>query len=324
MPSEITALGYAIPDKKIENKYFETFLDTTDEWIFTRTGIKSRYWAEKDEYCSDLCLKALENLKKNPKVDISDVDFIIVASVTGDQVFPSVSSLIQNSIGLKNCGAIDLSAACAGFVYGIILANALISSGTNKKILVFGAETLSKITDFSDRTSCVLFGDGAGVVLMESSQENGVLSTMTGSEGDLGHELYMSGYKNQINGQPLIMDQLLHQNGKAVFKWAVNTVSSKIPELLKLAGLSKESLNWFVPHSANQRILESICSNMDFPTEKTLESLSGCGNTSSASIPIAIGLAMEQGKVKKGDILALFGFGGGLVYAGVTIRWAID
>lgn len=319
--AKITGIGTFVPEKIIDNHYFENIVETNDEWIQSRTGIKTRHFAADNEYTSHLCINAARNLEENTGCSFNDVDFIVVATVTPDQVMPSVASQIQNKLGIPATGAIDISAACAGFAYGIILANGLISAGTHKKILVFGAETLTKVTNYEDRTSCILFGDGAGVVLVEAAENTNILATTTGSQGDGGKDLYLSTRRKQVNGQDIITDGKIHQNGRAVFKWAVNTIAGQMNTLPAQCGLTMSDINWFVPHSANLRIIEALCNNSGYPLEQTLESITIYGNTSSASIPLALHRGLRDGKVKKGDKIMMFGFGGGLVYAGLIMEW---
>lgn len=321
MEAKITALGTYVPERVVDNHYFESFLDTNDEWIRSRTGINTRRYAAELEYTSHLCIASVKNLAEENNVTLDDVDFIIVATVTPDQIMPSMASQVQDHLGLRNCGAIDIAAACAGFAYGVILAKGLIAAGTHRKILVFGAETLTKFTDFEDRSSCILFGDGAGCVLVEAAPKGNILSAVTGSQGDAGKDLYLSHMNKRINGQDVITDNKIHQNGRAVFKWAVNTVSEQMQVLLERSRLSMGDIDWFIPHSANLRIIETLCTQTGFPLEKTLESITLYGNTSSASIPLALHRGIREGKVKKGDRLMMIGFGGGLVYAGVIVEW---
>ncbi|HAD14510.1 MAG TPA: ketoacyl-ACP synthase III [Saprospirales bacterium] len=318
----LTAIGMAVPEKRVDNAYFESILDTTDEWIVSRTGIKTRYHTTKDEFTSDLCIKAAENLLKNfPNVNLDGVDMILVSTVTPDQPMPSMACRIQYKLALSQAGALDIYAACAGFSYGIVLAKGLISAGIHKKILVFGAETLSKVTDFTDRTSCMLFGDGAGVVLLEADKTGNVGDCITGANGEGGADLYISGFADNIDGYPLKMDRTIVQNGRKVFKWAVTKVAEQMQVLAAKNNLTLQDIDWFVPHSANLRIIEAICNETGFPIEKALESIVDYGNTSSASIPIALYQGIVQGKVKKGDKIMLIGFGGGLAYAGTVITW---
>ena len=323
MQAKITALGTYVPERIIDNHYFENIVETNDEWIVSRTGIHTRHFAAESEFTSHLCLGAAKNMVEENKIVLDDVDFVIVATVTPDQTMPSVATQVQDKLGLRHAGAIDISAACAGFSYGLILAQGLIAAGTHRKVLVFGAETLTKFTNYEDRTSCILFGDGAGAMLVEAAPKGNILGAVTGSSGDGGKDLYMSNMRKQINGQDVITDNKIHQNGRAVFKWAVNTITAQMPILAERSGLALADFDWFIPHSANLRIIEALCTQTGFPLEKTLESISIYGNTSSASIPLALHRGIREGKVKKGDKIILIGFGGGLVYAGIGLEWAV-
>ncbi|WP_029904358.1 ketoacyl-ACP synthase III [Prevotella sp. 10(H)] len=324
MNAIIDSIGIYVPEKKVDNHYFESILDTSDEWIRTRTGINTRFYAAENEYTSDLCVKAAQNLSDKYNKDLSQVDFIIVATTSGEQVMPSMATRVQTALNIPNAGCIDVYAACAGFVYGIILAKGLIAAGTHKKVLVIGAETLSKITDFTDRTSCILFGDGAGAVLVEASNENYIFEGLTESDGSHGKDLYLSYQNVPVNGEEVIADNKLHQNGRVVFKWAVTTLIKKIEELAGKNHLKLEDIDWFVPHSANIRILESICEGLNIPMDKCLESIRNYGNTSAASIPLAWYNGIESGKVKVDDQLLLIGFGGGLTCAGICLQNKIE
>ncbi|HEY0261415.1 MAG TPA: beta-ketoacyl-ACP synthase 3, partial [Chitinophagales bacterium] len=283
MNAVINSIGTYVPNQKIDNSYFEKILDTNEEWIISRTGISTRYFAAENEFTSDLCIKAVENLVANYQKNIADVDFVIVASSTTDHVLPSVASKVQAHFGIKNAGCIDVSAACAGFVYGLILAKGLIAARTHKKVLVIGAETLSKFCDFTDRTTCILFGDGAGAVLVEASETNYIFQGITATDGTFGKDLYISHIPALIDGQPAIANGKVQQNGRAVFKWAITTLEEKINELASVNNVSLNEIDWLVPHSANIRILESVCEKLNYPAEKCLESIRNYGNTSAAS-----------------------------------------
>lgn len=319
--ARITAIGMAVPETKITNRYFENIVDTTEEWIVSRTGIQERYHARPDEFSSDLAVRAVEDMIRRYGVSVRDVDLVIVSTVTPDQPMPSVACRLQYRLNMGPAGAFDVYAACAGMMYAINIAKGMIAAGSHRKVLVVGSETLSKVTDFTDRTSCVLFGDGAGAMLFEAAKKGNVGKGITGSDGSGGADLYISGYADDIDGHPVVHNRKIVQNGRKVFKWAVNTMSEMFEKLLVLNDMKKEDLSWFVPHSANMRILEAICAETGFPMERTLESLVNFGNTSSASIPLAICQALDQSRIKSGDTLLLLGFGGGLTYSGTLIRW---
>lgn len=319
MESTINSIGIYIPENKIDNHYFEKILDTTDEWIVSRTGIKTRYFCSDSQSTTDLCVKAIENLRQLYSKDLSDVDFILVATSTPDQNFPSIASQIQHRLNIPNAGTLDISAGCAGFVYGATLAQGLIATDNYKKVLVVGAETLSKICDFTDRASSIIFGDGAGVVIVEASEERHIFKASTTTDGAYGKDLYRTTTNALINNEKIIDDGKIHQNGRTVFKWAVSTLPVEILKLLKKNEWSLENLNWMIPHSANIRILESVCLDLNFPEQKCLESITNYGNTSAASIPIAWYNGIFNEKMKLGDSLLLAGFGTGLTFSGLCL-----
>lgn len=324
MDATINSIGIYVPEREVDNHYFESIIETNDEWIQSRTGIRKRYFSAADEFTSDLSVRAAQNLSKDFNKNLSEVDFVIVATSTPDQVMPSVASQVQARLEIPNAGCIDIYAACAGFVYGITLAKGLIAAGTHKKILVIGAETLSKSTDFTDRTSCIIFGDGAGAVIVETSEENYIFNAATTTDGKYGKDLYIAHQAAPINGQQIEPNGLIHQNGKVVFKWAVSSLIKKIRELAEINDVALDKLDWMIPHSANMRILEAVCDGLDFPVEKCLESIRDYGNTSSASIPIAWYNGLKDGRIKLGDKILLAGFGGGLTYSGIYIHNQIN
>ena len=319
--ARLSAIGMAVPAKVIDNQYFESLIDTTDEWIVTRTGIRTRYYTGPDEFTSDLCVRAVEDLAAQHPVTLDDVDMIIVSTVTPDQPMPSMACRVQYRLNMPRAGALDVYAACAGFSYGVVLAKGLIAAGTHRKVLVIGAETLSKVTDFEDRSSCFLFGDGAGAVLIEADATGNIGACVTGANGEGGGDLYMSGLAETLDGLPIKRNHTIVQNGRKVFKWAVNTVSAQIKVLLEKNNLTLDDIDWLIPHSANLRILEAISNDIGFPMSKVLESIVDYGNTSSATIPIALCNGIRSGKVQRGDRILFIGFGGGLVYAGTIIQW---
>jgi 3-oxoacyl-[acyl-carrier-protein] synthase-3 len=319
--SKITAFGTYAPEQIVDNHYFEELIDTNDEWIRTRTGIRTRRFSAEGEFTSDLCIKAVENMMDKSGKTVQDVDFIIVCTTSPDQTMPNTASRVQDRMGIKNAGCNDIYAACAGFVYGLQIAHGFVNSGVYKKVLVLGAETLSKITDFQDRTSCILFGDGAGAALVEPSEEEHFLSFNSGTDGQLGQDLYLSNKERNINGLDVVPNGCIVQNGKSVFKWAVGNIPNKVRELVSKAGLELDDIDFIVPHSANLRIIESISKDLKYPMDRMPESVTDHGNTSSASIPLAIEKAIGDGRIKDGSILLMIGFGGGLTFAGTIVKW---
>lgn len=319
--AKITGFGTYVPEKIVDNHYFESLIDTNDEWIISRTGIKTRRFSKEGEYTSDMCVQAIKNLQENSGKEIEDVEYIIVCTTSPDQTMPNVASRIQYKMGIKNAGCNDIYAACAGFVYGLQNAYGLVQSGVYKKVLVLGAETLTKITDFKDRTSCILFGDGAGAALIEPSEEDHFLAFNSGTNGEFGHDLYLSHKKNSINGVGINPNSKIVQNGKSVFKWAVGNIPNKIRELAEKAGIKVTDIDYIVPHSANLRIIEAVAKDLGFPMDRVPESVTEFGNTSSASIPLAIAKSEKNGGIKKGDLILMIGFGGGLTFAGTILKW---
>lgn len=321
--AKITAVGSYKPSKVLTNEDMEQLVETSDDWIISRTGIKERRIAADDEFTSDLCYEAIKNLEKKYNKDISDVDLIIVSTLTPDYRTPSVASYVQGRLGLENAAAIDVNAACAGFVYGINMANAYISSGMYNKIIVVAGEVLSKITDYSDRNTCVLFGDGAGAFLIENDEESSFITSTSGSEGKLAESLYCTYVSKTMFGKDLEQIGFVNQNGKEVYKWAIKMVPREIEKVAEKANVELKDVDWFVPHSANLKMIQNICKRSEYPFEQTLHSLVYYGNTSSATIPLAIDDAVDRGDIKKGETLLLFGFGGGLTYSSSLIKWGI-
>lgn len=322
----ITGIGSYVPERILSNADLERIVDTSDEWIVQRTGIRERRIAEDNQYTSDLCIQAVHNLAERSGASLSDVDYIIVATSTPDTFVPSVASRVQAVFGMEHCGTIDIQAACAGFTSAIQLANGLLLSGQYKKIIIIGAETLSKATDYTDRTTCILFGDGAGALLLEAVDSNSsgdVLAVSSNTDGTGGHLLYRSSLSPTIGETELVASSNIVQNGREVYRWAVSQVSAGISELMRDNGYTTDQINWFIPHNANQRIIDALCERTGFTAQQALSSIEQYGNTSAASIPLALDAAVKDGLVLPGQLLLLYGFGGGLTQSGVIIRWSI-
>ncbi len=320
--ARITAIGSYVPERKLTNNELESMVDTNDEWIVQRTGIRERRIAGHDEFTSDLCAAAAKEMVRNYGTSLHDVDMIIVCTNTPDYPFPSAASQVQAKLHIPHTGVIDVNATCAGFAYGLHLANSLVSSGLHRKVLVIGADTLSKVTDYTDRTTCILFGDGAGAVMVERDEENpGFLSFHLQTDGTGGPHVYRTGLSRTMAGKPLHDSGHIVQNGREVYKWAVTNVPRGMAAVMEKAGMAPQQVEWFVPHSANLRMIESICEKSGFPLERTLYSLEYYGNTSAATIPLALDLGVREGKVKSGDHILVYGFGAGLVQAGLLLKW---
>lgn len=323
--ARISAIGSYVPERRLGNRELEQMVETNDEWIVQRTGIRERRISRPDEYTSDLACAAVQDLLRRYGKDAGDIDQIIVATSTADFAFPSTASILQHRLGIPlTAGAFDLSAACAGFVYALHMAHALVASGLHRKVLVVGADALSKITDYSDRSTCILFGDGAGAALVETAETDSFLSHHLGSDGSGAQQVYRTGLAKQVNGVELNDSGRLVQNGREVFRWAVRTVPQGVEEVLRKAGIGMEQVDWFIPHSANLRMIEPICERLNYPLAQSLYSLVEFGNTSAASIPLALDLGVREGRVRNGQLALLYGFGSGLTHAGLLLRLDLD
>lgn len=322
----IKGMGYYVPENVFTNFDFEKIIDTSDEWIRTRTGIVERRFASKDQATSDLATEAALKAIKNAKINKEDVDMIILATTTADYIAQGAACIVQNKLGLKKIPCFDLNAACTGFIYGLEVAYSLVKSGLYKNILVIGAETLSRIVDMQNRNTCVLFGDGAAAAIVgEVEKGYGFLGFSIGAEGEDNMILKVpAGGSKKPNNEETIKNRenFVIMKGQDVFKFAVSTLPKVTSDALEKAKLKVNDLSMVFPHQANLRIIESAAKRMKFPLEKFYMNLSRYGNTSSASVGIALGEAIEKGLVKKGDNIALTGFGGGLTYGSTIIKWA--
>ncbi|GAM15715.1 beta-ketoacyl-ACP synthase III [Mesobacillus selenatarsenatis] len=308
MNAGITGVGRYLPEEVVTNLDLEKKMDTSDEWIRTRTGIEERRIAGDDMDTSDLAYRAAVEAISNAGISAEDLDLILVATVTPDQPFPTVACMLQDQLGAKKAAAMDLSAACAGFMYGMVTAKQFIEAGAYKYVLIVGVEKLSKITDWNDRNTAVLFGDGAGAVVMGPvSDDRGVLSFELGSDGSGGKHLYQDDY--------IVM------NGREVFKFAVRQMGESSINVLEKAGLSKEDVDFLIPHQANIRIMEAARQRLELPVEKMSKTVHKYGNTSAASIPISLFEELEAGKIKDDDVVVMVGFGGGLTWGAIAMRW---
>ncbi|BDE07990.1 3-oxoacyl-[acyl-carrier-protein] synthase 3 protein 2 [Vulcanimicrobium alpinum] len=318
----IAAMGTYVPERRLTNADLARSVDTTDDWIVSRTGMRERRIARDDEFTSDMCLAAVRALERNGG-SLDAVDFVIACTVTPDYAFPSVAARVQEQLGLRRVGAIDLGAACAGFMYGLDVADALLETGRARNVLLVAGESLSKITDYTDRSTCILFGDGAAAALVtiDRGAPATVLARRVNSDGAAGRELFQTGLRSEIGGV-VSPDRYLHQNGRAVYEWALTNITAGIAELLAQAEMRADEIDWFVPHSANGRMIESIAKRAGIARERMLTSYELHGNTSSASIPLALAPAIADGRVKRGNRVMLYGFGGGLVECGMILRWS--
>lgn len=324
-PVGIIGTGKYVPERILTNKELEAMVETNDEWIVTRTGIKERRLAAVEEATSDLALHASREAIAAAGLTAEDIDLIIVATITPDMFFPSTACLLQDKLGAKKAAAFDLSAACSGFIYGLATGSSMIASGLYKNVLVVGAETLSRITDYTDRNTCILFGDGAGaVVLGEVEEGRGFQSFELGADGSGGELLKVHGGGSRVPASEESIQNkqhYIHMAGNDVFKFAVRIMGSVAEEALLKAGIAKEEVDLLVPHQANIRIIQSALNRLNLSEEKAMVNLDKYGNMSSASIPVALAEAVEQGRVKEGDRIVLVGFGGGLTWGASVLVW---
>ncbi len=315
-------VGHYLPERVVENAEFEKTLDTSDEWIRTRSGIERRHFAAKDQLTSDLALEAAKMALDDAGITANDLDAIVLATSTPDQTFPSTATKLQAALGMNSGFAFDIQAVCAGFIYAISTANALIVSGQAKRVLVIGAETFSRIMDWSDRGTCVLFGDGAGAIILEArqgdgtSKDRGILSTDLHSDGRYNDLLYVDGgvSSTQTTG-------VLRMQGQEVFKHAVGKLAQTGEAALEKAGITVDDVTWVIPHQANLRIIKRTVAKMGLSMDRVVVTVQDHGNTSAASIPLALSVANQRGQIKRGDILLMEGIGGGLAWGAATLRW---
>ena len=323
--ARITGIGSYTPKKVVTNFDLEKLLDTTDEWITARTGIKQRHISEKNENTSDLAYEASLRALKMAKVTPQELDLVIVATTTPDMIMPNTGCVLQEKLGANKAAAFDIYAACSGFIYGLSMSNAYIKSEMYKTILVVGAETLSRITDWQDRTTCVLFGDGAGAaVLQRHSGRHGILSTHLHSDGSLGNLLALPAGGTLHPASHETVDKRMHymkMKGNETFKAAVRALGEVAQETLDFNKCKHEDLDFLVPHQANLRIIQAMAQRLKMPMEKVVLTLPKYGNTSSASIPMALDEAVRDGRIKDNHLILLEAFGGGLTWGSALIRW---
>ena len=324
--SRIAGTGAAVPDRVLTNAELERIINTSDEWIVTRTGISERRIASDGEATSDLAEHAARRALEAASVDPMDVDLILVSTVTPDMFFPSTGCVLQERLGAAHAAAFDLSAACSGFIYGLSVADAYLRAGIMRNILVIGAETLSKLVDWNDRTTCVLFGDGAGAALVQrTTGESRVLSTHLFADGSKGRQLIVPGGGSRHPVCQRVLDENLVKikmaNGNEVFKVAVRSMEEAAVAALKANGAEVSDIDLFVPHQANARIIYAMAQRLGLPRERLVVNIGRFGNTSAASIPMALDEAVRVGRLKPGNLLLLAAFGGGLTWGSALIRW---
>jgi len=316
--ARIAGTGSYLPDRLVTNDDLAKIIDTSDEWIVSRTGIRERHYAAEEQNASDLALFASQRAMKAARVDADDIDLIIVATSTPDMVFPSTACILQDKLGVKEAIAFDIQAVCAGFVYALATAEKFISTGSAKCALVVGAEVFSRIMNWQDRTTCVLFGDGAGAVILKASTEPGILSTHLHADGSYRAALCTPGtvQNGNIRGNPVLM-----MEGGIVYKFAVKAFEDVAWEALHANGLQPDAIDWFICHQANQRIIMHAAKKLAMPEEKVVLTVDRHGNTSAASIPLALDTWVREGKVKPGQLVLMAALGGGFAWGAALVKW---
>jgi len=313
--SKIVGTGSYLPKKVLTNKELETMVDTTEEWILERTGIQKRHLVSEGESTASMAKNAARNALDAAGINPTDIDLIVCATTTPDKYFPSTACLVQEALDVGDCPAFDVAAACTGFIYAIDVADLYIKAGRAKNALVIGAESMSKIVDWSDRTTCVLFGDGAGAAVLSASEEPGIISSKLHADGRYKDLLAVSTSLTAGEGAYIRMQ------GHEVFKIAVNTLGRIVDEILGMNGLEKKSIDWLVPHQANLRIINATAKKLGLPLERVILTVQEHGNTSAASIPLALDVGVRDGRIKKGDTVLLEAFGGGFTWGATLLKY---
>ena len=325
--AKISALGTYVPPRVLTNKELETMVETTDQWILERTGIRERHLVDKGVAASDLAVEAVRNLLKSHPFDLQEVDLIVVGTVTPDMMYPSTACLVQHKLGIARTWGFDVSAGCSGFVYALNIGTKFVESGQYKKVLVIGSDVNSSMTDFTDRAVCIIFGDGAGAVLLEPAEEGeeGIIDHVAQVEGMGGQYLYMPGGGSLHPSTHETVDQkmhYIHQDGQQVFKYAVKKMAEMTERLLTKNGLTGADIDCFIAHQANKRIIMATADRLKMPMEKVIINIDRYGNTTAGTIPLAMKTALETGKLKKGDRVLIAAVGAGFTSGATLIRWA--
>ena len=318
--SRIAGTGRYLPERIMTNFDLEKIVETSDEWIRTRTGVERRHVVSDEQTTSDMCVEAAKIAIEEAGVDPSEIDLVITGTTTPDLVFPNISTLVQHRLGIPACTAFSLEAACTGFIYALTTADKFIKAGESKCALVMGAECITKLLDWSDRNTCVLFGDGAGAAIVKPSDEPGIISCALGADGQYKDLLYYPVGVSKNLAVAGTSDAAICMTGNEVFKVAVKTLGAIAQEALDKAGVSKEELDWLVPHQANIRIIQAMAKRLNMPMEKVILTVQDHGNTSAASVPMALDVGIRDGRVKKGDLVLMEAFGGGFTWGSILMR----
>jgi len=325
--AKITALGTYVPPRVLTNRDLEKIVETTDEWILTRTGIRERHIADKGVATSDLAAEAARLALAQRGIDASEIEAIVVATVTPDMLFPSTACLVQHKLGAKGCWGFDLSAACSAFVYALQTGAQFVATGAHKKVLVIGADVMSSILDYTDRSTCILFGDGAGAVILEPADDGvGIIDFLHEIDGSGGCSLYMPGGGSLHPATHETVDKkmhFVHQEGQAVFKYAVRKMGEVCERLLARNGFTADDIDCFIPHQANQRIIDATADRIGLKPERVIINIDRYGNTTAGTIPLAMQTAREEGRLKEGDLVLLASVGAGFTVGATLLRWTI-
>jgi 3-oxoacyl-[acyl-carrier-protein] synthase-3 len=319
--ARITGTGRYLPEKVLTNFDLEKMVDTTDEWIRTRTGVERRHCVAPEQTTSDMCVEAAKVALESAGATPADVDMVIIGTTSPDLIFPNVATLVQHRLGIPACPAFSLEAACSGFIYALTTAEKYIKAGEAKRVLVIGAECITKLIDWTDRNTCVLFGDGAGAAIVEPSDEPGIIATHLGADGRYKDYLYYPVGASLHLEKAGTEEAAIRMSGKDVFRVAVSTLGDIATETLEKAGVDKSELDWLVPHQANIRIIQATAKRLDLPMEKVIVTVQDHGNTSAASVPMALDVGVRDGRIKRGQLLLMEAFGGGFTWGSVLMRF---
>lgn len=319
--SRITGTGRYLPEKVLTNFDLEKMVDTTDEWIRTRTGVERRHCVAHGQTTSDMCVEAAKAAMESAGVCTTDIDMVIIGTTTPDLIFPNVATLVQHRLGIPACPAIGLEAACTGFIYALSTADKFIKAGETKCALVIGAESITELVDWNDRNTCVLFGDGAGAVILEASDEQGIMACHLGADGQYKDLLYYPVGASKELAKAGTDEAAIMMAGKEVFKVAVSTLGDVAAKALDAAGVSQDELDWLIPHQANIRIIQATAKRLGLPMEKVILTVQDHGNTSAASVPLALDVGVRDGRIKRDQLVLMEAFGGGFTWGSVLMRF---
>lgn len=319
--SKIAGTGRYLPERILTNADLEKMVETTDEWIKTRTGVERRHVAADDETTSSLCIKAAKKAIDEADISADEIDLIVIGTTTPDLIFPNIATLVQQALGVHGCPAFSIEAACTGFVYALSTADKFVRTGESKCALVIGAEVITKLVDWEDRSTCVLFGDGAGAVIVKPSDEPGIMSCHLGADGKYKDLLYYPVGPGKDLAKAGLGDSKIMMKGNEVFKVAVKTLGGVAEEALNANNIDKSDLDWLVPHQANLRIIQATAKRLDLPLEKVIQTVQDHGNTSAASVPMALDVGIRDGRIQRGHLVLMEAFGGGFTWGSILMRY---